>query len=221
MKKSLFASLTLGLLALSFSAHAALSNIPGGISVGKSSLGNYRYLTGVAEESREIDLKSIMQGTGGVTSIDGSVITTALYVAAPTNLTLSAAAIYFPAEADTGVARIRVRVPKNYVSSPRLILDCHMAVTYAANVTITATAVQYPVGGLTNTTLVSLTGIFLGSSVSPTSSVNAPTSIAFPVGVTLVPESVVTYQIQKAGALILEVTGARFGFLGGGVIDGQ
>ncbi len=190
----------------------------GSVGVGSVGLGTYTVLSGVAERFQEIPLVSIMTGTNGTTALADTAITTGLYVANPTNLSNSAGAVFYPAETDAAVARIRVRVPKNYMSGGRLILDLHTAVTYTAELTITARAYQYPVGGLTNTTGVFLTGTRVGSSAPSTI---APVAFSFPVGVTVVPESVITYQVSKAGALILEVTGARWAYRQFGITDGN
>lgn len=197
---------------------SSYTNLYGGVGVGSVSGSTYMVLTGVAEQYTEIPLTSILTGTNGTTALADTAITTGLYVANPTNLTLSAEAIFFPAETDAAIARIRVRVPKNYRSGGRLVLDLHTAVTYTANLTVTATAVQYPVGGLTNTTLVSLTGTYVGTSAP---SNIAPVSFSFPVGLTVTPESVATYHVKKAGALVLQITGARYYYRPWGVIDGN
>ncbi len=189
----------------------------GAVGVGSGS--SYTVLSGVAEAIKEVDLNSIMQGTDGLTTIDGSVITTALYVANPTNLTLSAKAIFYPSQVDTGIMRIKVRVPKNYRSGGILHLAVHTAVTYTANLTITASAVQYPIGsGVTNTTLVGLAGTYLGTQAS---SVNPPADLSFPVGLTLTPGALATYHVVKAGALILQVVDVWWTYRPFGVINGN
>ncbi len=104
MKKSILSFLLVGLLALTSFSHAATSGIPGGISVGKSSLGTYSILTGVTEAWQDISLTSILSGTNGTTALADTAITTDLYVANPTGLSLSAGAVIFPSQTDGGIA---------------------------------------------------------------------------------------------------------------------
>lgn len=199
---------------------------PGGVGVGDaSSTGSYAntYLvcTGVTEVSQDVVLTSILTGTNGTTALADTAITTGLFVANPTGLSLSAGAVIFPAEVDTGIARIRIPVPWNYRSNGRLVLGIHTSTTISAgSISVTATGIFEPLNGLTNTTIVALTAVQLS-----TTAATGIMQFAFPVGLTLTPGGVLTYHVKKTGTgrgdTKTELVDAKFGFRPWGVLNGN
>ncbi len=217
MKRYISALFLTLVLALPIWAMAGLSNF-GGVAVGDEVQGTYLVLTGVTEAYQEVELTSIMTGTNGTTALADSVITTGLYVANPTGLTLGAGVITYPVETDAAVARIRVPIPLTYRSGGRLLVDVHISGTITAGaITMTASATNYPIS-LTNTTLVSLAPVQISTTAATTF-----VTTAFPVGITPTPGSYATYYLTKTGGWLrtTQVSRVRFGYRPGSVINGQ
>ncbi len=198
-------------------AHAGYTNFDK-IAVGREADSNLVGVTPTTHIYRDIELRNIVGGDC-TTLPAASVITTALYIAPPTGLTNTVAAV-LPAELEgPDLACLAFRIPENYVSGGEIELQTkiggsitqgQLSMTAGVFINITAAGVTSNAKTAGTATQVSPTCETVGRWIS------LPNAAAYASG------DWVTFKIGKTGTTRkIEIVGVRFRYRPFGVSDGK
>lgn len=211
--KSYLLALALGFAGM---AHAGLSSLENGLTVGREVDGDLIAMTRTATTEKEILLETIRVGDA-ITKPGSSVITTALYVVAATGVT-QVTTVAIPAELEgTALGQVQFQVPWNYNGGGTIQFELKLGGSITqGQLSFTADVYNSQTNSLTSVAKTAGTAVQIAPAAENVFTWTTPTNAA-----TFTKGGKVVVKFGKAGTTrLVHISGIRFKYRPYGVVNG-